>query len=260
MPSPTDFSPPRSAERVLRTLRTLALHRQPMSLADLATAVGVPKTSLFALLKALQQADYVTFEREHYALGREAFRLAGAIVSGQSLAGIARPVLEELGRATRETIILCTLSEDRQHVVYADVVEAESFLRFTVGVGSKRPLNASASGHAVLSAMTAEERDAYFAAGRFERFTPRTVATRSALRAAIATARREGCAMTVDGSVDGAVGIAAPVFDREGTVLGALVIAAPTSRIADRVDATKRLVKEGAHAISRLLGYAGPAP
>lgn len=260
MPSSTDFSPPRSAERVLRTLRTLALHRRPMSLADLATAVGVPKTSLFALLKALQQADYVTFEREHYALGREAFRLAGAIVGGQSLAGIARPVLEELGRATRETIILCTLSEDRHHVVYADVVEAESFLRFTVGVGSKRPLNASASGHAVLSAMTAEERDAYLAAGRFERFTPRTVASRTALRAAIATARREGCAMTVDGSVDGAVGIAAPVFDRESQVLGALVIAAPTSRIADRVDATKQLVKDGAHAISRLLGYSGPAP
>lgn len=257
MTASNDFTPPRSAKRVLNTLHTLAQNRRPMSLAELSAAVKVPKTSLFALLKALQQADYVTFEREHYSLGREAHRLGRAIVNGQSLAGLARPILEQLRKATRETIILCVLSDDRRHVMYVDVVEAESFLRFSVGVGTTRPLNASASGHAVLSAMKAVERDAYVASGEFERFTPRTVASRAALRAAIVNARREGCAMTIDGSVDGAIGIAAPLYEREGQVIGALVVAAPTSRIADRVDETKVRVKDGARAISRLLGYEG---
>jgi DNA-binding IclR family transcriptional regulator len=260
MPKSQDFTPPRSVDRVLTTLRTLAQNREPMSLAALSVAVKVPKTSLFALLKALQQADYVTFEREHYSLGREAHRLGRAIVGGHALAAIARPVLEQLGKATRETIILCALSSDRRHVVYVDVVEAESFLRFSVGVGTTRPLYAPASGHAVLSAMPAREREAYIDSETFERFTPRTVATRTALRAAIATAKREGCAMTVDGSVDGAIGIAAAVLDREGQVAGALVIAAPTARIADRVEEIKARVKDGAAAISRLLGHAGGTP
>lgn len=255
-----DFTPPRSVERVLNTIKTLAQCGQPMSLAELSVAVKVPKTSLFALLKALQQADYVSFESDRYALGRESHRLGRAIVTGQSFAVVARPVLEQLGNATRETIILCALSEDRQHVVYVDVVEAESSLRFSVSVGTRRPLNASASGQAVLAAMPARESDAYIAAGVFERFTPRTVATRTALRAAVATARREGCAMTVDGSVDGAIGISAALFDREGNVVGALVIAAPTTRIADRAAEIKRTVKNGAHAISQLLGYVGASP
>ncbi len=253
------FTPPRSVERVLGVLRTLAQNRQPMSLAELGAGTKIPKTSLFALLKALQQADYVRFERERYTLGREAHRLGHAIVRGQSLAGVARPVLEQLGKATRETIILCALTDDRRHVEYVDVIEAESFLRFSVGVGTTRPLNAPASGQAVLAAMPAEERDAYLAAGGFERYTPRTVSSRAALRAAIAIAQREGCAMTVDGSVEGAIGIAAPLFDRPGHVVGALVIAAPTSRIADRVDEIKARVKDGARAISRLLGYPGAA-
>ena len=260
MAAPRDFTPPRSAERVLTTIRTLAQNGNPMSLAELSVAVDVPKTSLFALLKALQQAQYVTFERDRYALGPEAHRLGRMIVGGQSLPGIARPVMEQIGRATRETIILCALSEDRAHVVYVDVVEAESWLRFSVQVGTARPLNASASGHAVLSAMAARERDAYIAAGNFERFTPRTVATRTALRTAVRTAAREGCAMTVDGSVDGAIGISAPVLDSEGEVVGALVIAAPTTRIVDRVAEIKLTVRKGAYAISQLLGYAGQQP
>lgn len=257
MAVPRDFTPPRSAERVLTAIRTLAQNGHPMSLAELSVAVEVPKTSLFALLKALQQARYVTFERDRYTLGPESHRLGRAIVSGQSLPGIARPVMEQLGKATRETIILCALSDDRAHVAYVDIVEAESSLRFSVSVGTERPLNASASGHAVLSAMPARERDAYIETGDFERFTPRTVVTRTRLRAAIKTAMREGCAMTVDGSVDGAIGISAPLLDREGEVVGALVVAAPTTRIIDRVDEIKRTIRRGAYAISQLLGYAG---
>ena len=260
MAAQRDFTPPRSAERVLTTIRTLAQNGHPMSLAELSVAVDVPKTSLFALLKALQQAQYVTFERDRYALGPESHRLGRAIVGGQSLPGIARLVMEQLGRETHETIILCALSEDRAHVVYVDVVEAVSLLRFSVSIGTERPLNASASGHAVLSAMPPRERDAYIAAGKFERFTPRTVASRTALRAAVKVAIRDGCAMTVDGSVDGAIGISAPLRDGEGNVVGALVVAAPTTRIIERTAEIKRTVTKGAHAISQLLGYAGETP
>ena len=39
-----------------------------------------------------------------------------------------------------------------------------------------------------------------------QRFTPRTVATKAGLRKAIAAVRREHCAMTIDGSVDAAIG------------------------------------------------------
>ena len=231
-----------------------------MSLAELGEALDVPKTSLFAILKGLEQVGYVVFENDTYVLGPQARRLAQAIHGGRSFTDLARPILEGLARASGETVILGTLSEDHRQVVYALVVESDSWLRFSVNVGVRRPLSSAASGHAILSFLPAEEREQYLASGPFQRFTDKTVATRTALSKVIAKVRAEGCAMTVDGTVSAATGIAAPYFDRRGAVLGAVLIAAPTSRVAERETEIKKLARQGAEAISRLLGYAGACP
>ena len=254
------FTPPRSIARVLQVIKALARSARPTSLAELSVALGVPKTSLYAILKGLEQLGYVTFERDAYSLGPQAHALGQAISQGPSFPGCAMPVLERLAEASHETIILGALAEDRRHVRYAAVIEAESWLRFSVKVGTLRPLNASASGHAILSYLPPAERGRYLASGPFQRFTPRTVATQAGLRKAIATVRREHCAMTIDGSVDAAIGIAAPYFGRSGAVEGALVIAAPTTRIFDRQTEIKAAVIKGAEALSRILEYTGPYP
>ena len=53
-------------------------------------------------------------------------------------------------------------------------------------------------------------------------------------------------------------GTAAPVRDAAGTVIGVLIVAAPSLRLADRLAELKRLVKEEAATISRSLGFRAP--
>ncbi len=261
-PEPEDraFTPPRAIARVLKVIEALADRARPMSLAALSETLDVPKTSLFAILKGLAQVGYVVFESGAYVLGPQARRLAESIHGGRSLADLARPILEGLARVSGETVILGTLSEDRRHVVYALVVESDSWLRFSVETGVRRPLSSAASGHAILSYLPAGEREQYLASGPFQRFTNKTVTTRTALGKVIAKVRAEGCAMTVDGTVTAATGIAAPYFDRRGAVVGAVLIAAPTSRVVERHAEIKKLAGQGAEAISRLIGYAGTCP
>ena len=254
------FTPPRAIARVLRVIELLADQARRMSLAELSAALDVPKTSLFAILKGLAQVGYVVFESDTYVLGPRAHKLAESIHGGRSFSELARPILEGLARTTGETVILGTLGEDRRHVLYALVVESDSWLRFSVNVGVRRPLSAAASGHAILSYLPAVERARYLASGPFERFTPKTVTTRTALGKVIAKVRSEGCAMTVDGTVTAATGIAAPYFDRRGAVVGAVLIAAPTSRVAEREMEIRKNAGQGAEAISRLLGYTGAYP
>ena len=259
-PEVRGFAPPRAIARVLRVIEVLADQARRMSLAELSAALDVPKTSLFAILKGLAQVGYVVFESDTYVLGPRARKLAESIHGGRSFSDLARPILEGLARISGETVILGTLSEDRRHVLYALVVESDSWLRFSVNVGVRRPLSSAASGHAILSYLPVAERQQYLASGPFQRFTTKTVATRTALSKVIAKVRSEGCAMTVDGTVTAATGIAAPCFDRRKAVIGAVLIAAPTSRVAEREMEIKKTAGQGAQAISRLLGYTGAYP
>ena len=261
-PPPEDhsFTPPRAIARVLKVVEVLAEQARRMSLAELSAALEIPKTSLFAILKGLAQVGYVDFESDTYALGPRARKLADSIQGNQSFSELARPILEGLARTSSETVILGTLSEDRRYVLYAVVVESDSWLRFSVNVGVRRPLSSAASGHAILSYLPAAEREQYLASGPFERFTLKTVATRTSLKKVIAKVRRDGCAMTVDGTVTAATGIAAPYFDKHGAVAGAVLIAAPTSRVAEREMEIRKIVRQGAEAISRLLGYVDTYP
>ena len=54
-------------------------------------------------------------------------------------------------------------------------------------------------------------------------------------------------------------GTAAVIRDAAGTVIGALIVAAPSLRLADRRAELKRLVIEEAATISRSLGYRAAA-
>lgn len=254
------FSPPRAIARVLRVIEALAAEPRGRSLAALSVDMGVPKSSLFAILKGLEQEGYVALDKDTYGIGPNARRLADTIRGGRSFAERARPILESLARATGETVILASLAQDQRHVEYTVVVESDSFLRFSVNVGARRPLSSGASGHAVLGWFPQAQRDRYLASGPFERFTAKTTASPAALRKAIAKVRRDGAAITVDGTVTGATGIAAPYFDRHGAVAGSLLVAAPTARIAGREKEVIKAAQHGAEAISRLLEYAGTYP
>jgi DNA-binding IclR family transcriptional regulator len=62
-------------------------------------------------------------------------------------------------------------------------------------------------------------------------------------------------AQTIDQASEGVTGTAAVIRDAAGTVLGALIVAAPSLRLADRLAELARLVREEAAVISRSLGY-----
>lgn len=254
------FTPPRAIARVLQVVRTLAHRSRPMTLAELSTEFNVPRTSLFAILKGLQHEGYLTFERDFYSLGPESIELGHAITKREAFPVSAQAVLEKLGKLTSETIILSSLSDDRRHVIYTSVFEAQSALRFTVKAGTVRPLSASATGQAVLSYLPADERKAYLNGGQFERFTAKTVATAAALRKIIRQVKQEHSAMTIDGTVVAAIGIAAPYFDHQGAVQGSINIAGPTERMICRVTDFKAAVVASGEEISKMLGYAGAYP
>src|SRR5205807_6533208 len=95
--------------------------------------------------------------------------------------------------------------------------------------------------------------DAYIGSTRLEPLTPRTITDPKELRERLATIRREGFAISLGETVPGAAGIAAPIFNADGSVTAGLLIGAPLDRFEQELPELKRLLRE---AVTRVSGIA----
>src|SRR5438105_9331120 len=175
----------RATDRVIDILELTAASRDGLPLKDLSLRVETPKSSLLPLLRTLSARGYLEQGRAgEYRIGPRALELAGRSRNGRDLAEIARPALEALARRTGESAFLATLAADAHAVVFVDIVETEQLIRYTVNVGQRSPLHATANGKAILAFLPGAERDAILKSLTLKRYTDRTLTSLPALRAA----------------------------------------------------------------------------
>ena len=246
----------RAANRVVDILELLAASRGGMALREVSAQLEAPKSSLLPLLRALTARGYLEQARTgEYRLGPQAVELGAGSAAHLELADVARPALAELMRRTGETVFLGTLAADGVSVIYVDKVESDQLIRYSAGVGDRRPLHATSTGKAILAFLPVAQREAIVDALPLARHTERTVTSPAALRASLEEIQRTGVCVSLDEMVRGASGVAAPIFDRHGRVAGACTIGGPTDRVRPRLRQLAAEVKETARSISALLGY-----
>lgn len=252
---------PQSVTRVIKILEALCASPRPVSLADLSRVLGTPKSSLAALLRGLAEEGFVVSSEGAYRLGPGAFGLGSALLEARrrvQSSDLVRDGMRRLAERSGETVLFAVRDKEGATMTYVDVVESRNAVRFAVSIGDRRPLYSTAGGRALLAAAPEEEVQAYLRRLKPEPLTPHTETDKRKLAEAIAAAREAGVAQTVDQTSEGVTGTASAICDAAGNLVGALIVAAPTSRLADRRVELARLVRDEAAAISRSLGYRGP--
>lgn len=240
-------------------IEALAKVRSPISLSELSALLELPKTSLMHLLRSLEGAHYVQRTQAGYQLGASSYRLAMKVGTTSSFDEAARPVLQSMMEATAETVLLGAFSEARNTAVYTTRCPSPQAVRFSPEVGEHRPLYATGVGKVLLAFAPPEFVRAYLERTRLEPYTSKTVTSRKALVEQLARIRESGMAVSVDEMAAGGSALAAPVFDRGGSVSTALVIAVPTFRMAAHRKRLQDALLDGARKLSELkgLGTAG---
>jgi DNA-binding IclR family transcriptional regulator len=249
---------PQSVTRVIEILEALCASPRPLSLAHLSRALNAPKSSIAALLRGLAVADFVVLSEGAYRLGHGAFGLASALLEARrrlQSSDLVREGMRRLADASAETVLFAVRAAGAEAMTYVDVIESRNTVRFAVSVGDRRPLYCTAGGRALLATATDEDLRRYLNRLKPQRLTVHTEINKRRLAEAIAAAREGGVAQTVDQATDGVIGTAAVIRDATGTVIGALIVAAPSSRLQHRGAELARLVLEEAAAISRSLGH-----
>ncbi len=253
------LAPPRAPVRVMQVISALAGQRDGLSLAQLSEALQLPKTSLFSLLRALEAGGYVMSENGHHRLGPETYSLAAAIQKTDGFPGNVRPWLSELHKACNETVLVGVPSNDWTQLIYVDVIEASSWLRYSANVGARRPLYSTSLGLTMLAFASPERQQHYMASTPLNAVTHHTITSRTALQQALRQIRAEGCACS-SGSIEGATGVSAPVFDSSGELQAAVGMAGPTARYERNAEHFEALVVRCGEQMSRALGFTGDYP
>mgnify|MGYP001553078267 CR=1 FL=1 len=228
--------------RVLDLIQLVAASSQPMTLAEIGTALKLPKPTVHRLCVRLEEARYLTREpgRYRYRVGPATERLAFNAIRRGSASVQWRLILERLVDEIRET---CNFTAPAgNEVVYVERVESRWPLRLHLEVGSRVPMHCTASGKLFLAFMDAERRKRMLESLSLARMTERTISSRDKLEQEIADIASRGYSTDDEEFIQGLGAAAVPVVDGRGRVVGAVAIHAAKARL-DLAQAMQHLAR-----------------
>ncbi|VCU68503.1 Acetate operon repressor [Pigmentiphaga humi] len=251
-------TPPRAPVRAMQVVEVLADSKESLSLAALSAHLGLPKTSLMHLLRALEASSHVVRTEAGYALGERSFRLAARIGARDFFETAAPQILRQIRQSTLETVLLARLTEDRRSAVYFLILPSPQPVRFVPEVEEPRPLHATAAGKLLLACSPEDISAEIIANLRLDRHTPNTIVSKAALRKHLAEIRTNGVSLSIDETAEGGSALSAPVYDQSGRLYCAVVIATPTARMKANQRFLRSVLVDGAARLSALKGYMNP--
>ncbi len=134
-----------------------------------------------------------------------------------------RPVLQQLTELTGETAVMFQLSVAGNSITCIEQIESPHGLRLVATVGERLPLHVGGASRAILAFLTDAEVDAALA--------PLSSAETKRARKQIALTREQGFTLSMAETNDGVGGIAAPVLDPAGHVIGSIAVIGPLHRM-----------------------------
>ncbi|AXG81507.1 IclR family transcriptional regulator [Streptomyces paludis] len=246
------------SQTVARAIEIIGfVSRTPRSLGEIAEMLGVHKSTALRLLQTLEEGGFVRRLPEGgYAMGFQLIAYGQLALDQVEARSLARPVLQELNERYGHTVHLGELVGDG--VIYVDKIDG----RGSVAMGSRIGLPAQTHTAGVAKVITAHQdeatRNRILDHATFERYTPKTITSRSALEAELDLTRSRGWAED-DGEHEDYINcVALPVFDARGRAthgisITALSAAAPLTELRGHIDE----FRAAAQRISKRLGWRG---
>lgn len=226
--------------------------------ASLARRLGLTRSTLYRYLACLQETGYIEEATEpgRYRLGARIIYLA-AVTHGREFSDLARDAVRELAAVTGQTAHATVY--DHPHSVTIQIDGGTAPVGPRLRIGSSRPLHCCASGKVFLAYERPAVVELFLAAGLSSR-TPNTIADAAQLRRAIAEVRCNRFAVDQAESYEGICGLAAPVFDFTGSVVGTLSVTVVAEHLsADAIRELHGPLARSAEVLSGRMGSLGTA-
>lgn len=202
---PTEEGGVAAVDRALSILRAFRSGDEALTLAELAVRTGTYKSTVLRLIQSLIRGRLLLRREDgRYQVGSETLRLGTLYQKAHRLGDVVLPVMRTLMENTGESVVLYVREGDARVVLHR--VESRQSIRYSVQEGDILPLTAGSGGN-VLSAFSGADDPVH-----------RTI--------------REKMYHASYGERDPDIsGMSAPLFGSQQSLVGALSIVGPRSRI-----------------------------
>ena len=138
-----------SVMQALQLCEAIAESRSGLSASEIESALNLPRTSVFRLLRTLTSERVVEKRGTKYFYGTRIYEISAANSRSRYVQRIVAPELSKIIAPTNASAIICTLGDYCAFVI--DVLDARDKQITTIRPGTKLPLFESAAGHVMLA-------------------------------------------------------------------------------------------------------------
>ncbi|MBN9306713.1 MULTISPECIES: IclR family transcriptional regulator [unclassified Devosia] len=242
-----------SVSHAIAILNAIGSSRESLGVNEIGRRVGLHKSTVSRLLATLERHGFV--ERlgsdGRFALGFELVALAGPLIADLDVVKVGRPTLVQLAAETGETVYMAVWN-GRDTIMMEQAMGEHGMAQY-VRPGTAMPAHASAAGKVFLVFVPGALHAALSAPlPRYTQFTK----LGSDLEEELNSIRQRGYALNDQEYEIGSCGLAVPIRDVRGTVVGALTVAVPKYRFdAARQQQLAAMTMSRAEELGRRLGY-----
>lgn len=217
--------------------------------SEMSRRTGLAKTTVHRTANELLAVGLVERAGDGYRLGTKMFELGSRVPGRRHLRDAALPFLEDLSRATNQTVHLAVL--DDGDVMYVERLVGARSSEVPSSVAARLPLHCTATGKCILAFGEPGLR-ARLLAEPLAALTPSSIVEPTQLLDELDAIAATGIAEEIGEVSDGLRSLAAPIRSFDDALIGALSATGPIEDF-DR-DGIEPLVRLAASGLSRSLG------
>ncbi len=250
-----------AARGALRVLRALAGRPAPVAASTLAREIGIPRSSVYQLLRTMLDEGFLVHYPEERAYGLSALvtEIGAGTLRTDRLRRLAHPLLERLVAASATPLVAHLVVLTDAEVTYVDRVAGPRSPTTVAGVGVRLPAHLTATGRSALAALDRVQLRALYP--HHEALHRRTgtpgLTTMTELHALLDDVRRRGWAAENGDITAGFSSVAAAALDRLGYPAAAVGITFrtdPEEGAGHLADRAASVVQVAAALTARLAG------
>lgn len=220
-----------TVSRAMDLLEQFQVSKSELGITDLSNRMSLQKNYVFRLVETLKAKKYIELNSStgKYRLGIKTRVLGHVATSLIDYSNHARPFLNDIKQQCHETCYFSIIKDG--YTYYLAGVESDLPVRVSQQVGNSRPLHCTAAGRVHLAFTDLRNQIDLLSGSEMKGFTANTITDPDVLQVELNKVAQQGYAIDDQEHDDGVMEIAAPVFDSNGLIIGALSIIGPKMRL-----------------------------